>query len=59
MHLYIKRLREAAIALAMHVVAEKNLGLPQSSRQAFELLYENGFIDRDLSERLKAMARFS
>lgn len=42
----------------MHIVAEKNLGLPQSSRQAFELLYENNIIDKELAERLKAMVGF-
>ncbi|SHH11665.1 type VII toxin-antitoxin system HepT family RNase toxin [Desulforamulus hydrothermalis] len=56
--LNIQRACEAAIDLAMHVVAEKKLGLPQSSRQAFDLLYENGLIERELSERLKAMVGF-
>ncbi|AEF94651.1 protein of unknown function DUF86 [Desulfotomaculum nigrificans CO-1-SRB] len=56
--LNIQRACEAAIDLAMHIVAEKNLGLPQSSRQAFELLYENNIIDKELAERLKAMVGF-
>lgn len=42
----------------MHIVAEKNLGIPQSSRQAFELLYENHIVERELAERLKAMVGF-
>jgi len=35
--LNIQRSCETAIDLAMHIVAEKNLGLPQSSREAFDL----------------------
>jgi len=56
--LNIQRSCEAAIDLAMHVVAEKKLGLPQSSREAFKLLNQNGIIDDALSSRLEAMVWF-
>lgn len=56
--LNLQRACEASIDLAMHVVAEKNLGLPQASRQAFELLLQNGIIGKDVTERLKAMVGF-
>jgi len=56
--LNIQRACEAAIDLAMHIVAEKNLGLPQSSREAFDLLQQNNIIDQGLSVRLKAMVGF-
>lgn len=56
--LNIQRACEAAIDLAMHIVAEKELGLPQSSREAFDLLQQNHIIDGELSARLKAMVGF-
>lgn len=56
--LNIQRACEAAIDLAMHLVAEKKLGLPQNSRDAFELLYTEGLIDKKLSQRLQAMVGF-
>ena len=43
--LNIQRACEACIDLAMHIVAEKCLGLPQTSREAFDLLQVESFID--------------
>lgn len=56
--LNLQRACEATIDLAMHLIAEKDLGLPQSSRDAFEILYQNNIINIELSERLKAMVGF-
>ena len=42
----------------MHVVAERRLGLPQSSREAFALLSQNGILEPELSKRLQAMVGF-
>lgn len=56
--LNIQRTCEACIDLAMHVVSEKKLGIPQSSRDAFEVLNKNGIIDKQLEKRLKAMIGF-
>jgi uncharacterized protein YutE (UPF0331/DUF86 family) len=42
----------------MHVIAEKELGIPQASRDAFDILHDRGIIDHDISERLKAMVGF-
>ena len=56
--LNIQRACEAAIDLGMHVIAEKELGIPQWSREAFDILYEQGIIDNGISERLKAMVGF-
>jgi uncharacterized protein YutE (UPF0331/DUF86 family) len=56
--LNIQRAVEASIDLAMHLVAEKALGIPQNSRDAFELLHNNGYITNDLNSRLKAMVGF-
>jgi len=56
--LNIQRACEACIDLAMHLVAEKDLGIPQNSKDAFELLLKNGIIGPELSSRLKAMVGF-
>lgn len=56
--LNIQRAAEACIDLAMHIVAEKALGIPQNSKDAFELLEVNGYISTDLCSRLKAMVGF-
>ncbi|HDX9707899.1 TPA: DUF86 domain-containing protein [Bacillus thuringiensis] len=56
--LNIQRACEASIDLAMHIVAEKKLGLPQSSREAFDLLVSAGLISLGLASKLKAMVGF-
>lgn len=56
--LNILRACEACIDLAMHVVSVRKLGIPQSSRDAFELLHSARLIDGNLSNRLKAMIGF-
>lgn len=56
--LNIQRAAEACIDMAMHIVAEKSYGIPQNSRDAFELLQVNGFISTELSSKLKAMVGF-
>jgi len=56
--LNIQRACEACIDLAMHITAENSYGIPQSSREAFELLHVNGLIDSDLCSKLKAMVGF-
>ena len=42
----------------MHVVAENKLGIPQTSRDAFDLLFENGIIPEESSKNMKAMVGF-
>jgi len=56
--LNIQRSCEASIDLAMHLVASKSLGIPQSSRDAFELVQQAGIIDEHLAQKLKAMVGF-
>lgn len=56
--LNIQRACEASIDLAMHIVSEKRLGLPQSSRDAFDMLQGQQMIDENLAKRLKAMVGF-
>jgi uncharacterized protein YutE (UPF0331/DUF86 family) len=56
--LNIQRACEAAIDLGMHLVRRGRLGLPQDSREAFDLLQRAGTIDADLCEPLKRMVGF-
>ncbi|MDR3596614.1 type VII toxin-antitoxin system HepT family RNase toxin [Clostridium sp.] len=56
--LNIQRACEAAIDLAMHIVSEKNLGIPQNSRDSFEVLCSNNIIDDVLNKRMKSMVGF-
>jgi len=56
--LNIQRICEACIDLAMHIVSEKKLGIPQNSRDAFEVLCSNGIINSNLMNKLKAMVGF-
>lgn len=56
--LNIQRAIEASIDLAMHIVSENAMGIPQNTRDAFELLYKNDLIDLELKNRLKAMIGF-
>ncbi|MGG6432390.1 DUF86 domain-containing protein [Anoxybacillus sp. ST4] len=56
--LNLQRACEASIDLAMHIVAQKKLGLPQTSRDAFTLLEQHGIISPSLSQKMKAMVGF-
>lgn len=56
--LNLQRACEASIDLAMHTIAEKKLGLPQSSRDAFSLLETEGIISSELSTKMKSMVGF-
>lgn len=56
--LNIQRACEASIDLAMHVVSEKRLGLPRTSREAFKLLQEADIMDNRLAKILMNMVGF-
>jgi uncharacterized protein YutE (UPF0331/DUF86 family) len=56
--LNLQRACEASIALAMHIVTEKGLGIPQVSREAFDLLVADGVLEETMAGRLKAMVGF-
>jgi uncharacterized protein YutE (UPF0331/DUF86 family) len=56
--LNIQRACEASIDLAMHLVRKLALGIPQDSRQAFDLLCEAGKLDPSAADALKRMVGF-
>ena len=56
--LNIQRACEASIDLAMHLVRTRRLGVPQESREAFDLLERAGLVDADLAGCMKRMVGF-
>lgn len=54
----MQRACEVAIDLAMHIVSVENLGVPQASRDAFEILHKHQWIDVQLMNKMKAMVGF-
>ncbi|WP_294348725.1 DUF86 domain-containing protein [uncultured Clostridium sp.] len=56
--LNIQRACECSIDLAMHIVSEKKLGIPQNSRDAFEVLEVNKVIEKVLANKMKSMVGF-
>nr|WP_301286058.1 DUF86 domain-containing protein [Lysinibacillus endophyticus] len=56
--LNIQRACEACIDLAMHIVSEKKLGLPKTSRDAFKLLLDANIIESRLAFSLMNMVGF-
>ncbi len=56
--LNLQRACEACLDLAIHIISERNLGAPQSSRDAFDLLFRNGLLSKELNQSIKAMVGF-
>lgn len=56
--LNLERACEACIDIAMHIVRIRKLGVPQESREAFDMLEKDGLIPKSLSRKLKAMVGF-
>jgi uncharacterized protein YutE (UPF0331/DUF86 family) len=56
--LNLQRACEASIDLAMHLVAVEGWGLPQHSKDAFNLLQEQQVISRELAQKMKNMVGF-
>ncbi len=56
--LNLQRACEQTIDLGNHLVKTRNLGVPQTSRDSFELLQRAGIIDQTLAASLKSMVGF-
>lgn len=56
--LNLQRACEACLDLAIHIISERNLGVPQSSRDAFDLLFRNRLLSKELNQSIKAMVGF-
>lgn len=49
---------EQSIDLANYIVSQKKLGVPQTSRESYELLQNAGILPAELSDTMKAMVGF-
>jgi uncharacterized protein YutE (UPF0331/DUF86 family) len=56
--LNIERACQAAIDLAMHLVAKHRLGIPQNSAETFMLLFRAGIINEQTARDMVAMTGF-
>lgn len=56
--LNIQRACEAALDMGQHLVRREKLGLPQSTRDVFDLLAKAHWIEAPLAEALKKMVGF-
>lgn len=53
--LNLQRACEASIDVANYINNIKKLGIPQSSRDSFQLLFDNGLVSKTISDKLKSM----
>ena len=56
--LNIQRACEAALDMGQHLIRRERMGLPQSARDVFTLLANDGRIEAELAEALKHMVGF-
>lgn len=56
--LNLQRACETTIDLAMYVVSQRKLGVPQDSRDAFSLLHTAGILPENLAARMQRMVGF-
>ncbi len=56
--LNIERACETCIDIAMNIVSQKKLGIPQSRADSFQILCDSGLIDQNLANKLKTMVGF-
>ena len=56
--LNLQRACEAVLDLAMYVVSNRKLGIPQNKREAFKILEENKIIDNTMSKKMQNMVGF-
>lgn len=56
--LNLQRACEASIDLANYLIKRNKLGSPQNSRESFEILAQNEYIDEILSTKMKKMVGF-
>lgn len=56
--LNLQRACESSIDAAMHLVRVHRLGVPQETREAFDLLERSGHLDASLATRLRKMVGF-
>lgn len=56
--LNLQRACEMTTDVAMYVVSTRKLGIPQTKKEAFEMLNQNGLISKDMCKKMKGMIGF-
>jgi uncharacterized protein YutE (UPF0331/DUF86 family) len=56
--LNLQRAVQAVIDLAAHIVASEGFGLPETIRDNFRLLKENGILSTELVQKMERMTAF-
>lgn len=56
--LNLERASQATIDIATHIVKAKGLGLPNTSRELFDMLLENKIISQDICKQMQGMVGF-
>lgn len=56
--LNIQRGCELVVDIAMYIISTKRLGIPQTKREAFEILLKNNLISENTYKNMKAMVGF-
>lgn len=56
--LNLQRACELVIDIAMYIVSTKKLGIPQTKKEAFEILFNNKYISEDEYKKMKGMIGF-
>jgi len=56
--LNLERISQATIDIATHIVKTKNLGLPNTSRELFDLLLEAKIISKESCKQMQGMVGF-
>ena len=56
--LNLQRACEVVIDVAMYAISNRKLGIPQTKKEAFELLYKDNIITKEMCDNLKNMVEF-
>ena len=56
--LNLQRACESVIDIAMYIISTKKLGIPQTKKEAFEILLKHNYITEDTYKKMKGMIGF-
>lgn len=56
--LNLERASQASIDIATHIVKAKHLGLPNTSRELFDMLFDAGIISKEICKQMQGMVGF-
>ncbi len=56
--LNLERASQATIDIATHIIKTRNLGLPNSSRELFSILFDAGIISENICNQMQKMVGF-